>query len=178
MSEVAEPVRSAALPIQADNTESKEDVFDEGRIYEVGYLLVSSVVESDVSREVTALKDILEKEKVGFISEEFPKLRALAYPMRKHIGGAWQTFSNGYFGWIKFECSPESAKRIDLELRHNASLLRYLLIKTIRETVLVGAKPPRSDAPRVKREAPTEAAPSAPVSEVELDKSIEKLIAE
>ena len=151
---------------------------DESRVYEIGYLLVPSIVETDVPREVTAIKDLIEKEKAGIISEEFPKFRALAYPMRKHIGGAWQTCANAYFGWVKFEGSPEAARKIEDELRRSQNILRYLLIKTIREHTLVGARPPRVDGPRAKRDAPADAEPSAPVSEVELDKSIEKLIAE
>lgn len=150
----------------------------ETRVYEVGYLLVPSIVESDVPREVTALHDILDKEGVSLISEEFPKFRPLAYEMRKHVGGAWENYGNAYFGWVKFEGSGEQAKRIDDELRRVSSLLRYLIVKTIREHTLVGARPPRQDGPRVKREAPADAPQSAPVSEVELDKSIEKLIAE
>ncbi len=150
----------------------------ETRIYEIGYLIVASVAENDVPREVTAIKDILEKEGAKVFAEEFPKFRPLTYPMKKHISGAYQTFTNAYFGWVKFEAEGESVLRIEAEMKRNLNILRYLLIKTVREHTLVGARPPRQDGPRPKREAPTAAAPSAPVSEAELDKSIEKLIAD
>jgi ribosomal protein S6 len=150
----------------------------ERRVYEVGYLLLPSIVENDVPREVTGLKDIIEKEGAHSISEEFPKFRPLAYPMRKHVGSAWEQYSNAYFGWIKFEGTGEEAKRIEAGFRRTHTVLRYLLVKTVREHVLVGARPPRQETPRVKREALTSAESSAPVSEAELDQSIEKLIAE
>lgn len=157
--------------------EESEEVA-ENRIYEIGYLLVASIAENDVPREVTVIKDLLEKEGIKVFAEEFPKFRPLTYPMKKHIAGAYQTFTNAYFGWMKFEMTGDKVARIEEELKRNANILRYLFIKTVRESTLVGARPPRTDGPRPKREAPTEATPSAPVSEAELNKSLEKLIAE
>lgn len=148
------------------------------RIYEVGYLLLPTTPEADVPREVTALKDILDQEKAAIIAEEFPKSRPLAYLMRKHIGGAYQTFTHGYFGWVKFEAAGNAVTKIEAALRRHHALLRFLLLKTVRENTMSGNRPPRQDGPRLKRDIPTAAAPSAPVSEAELDKSIEKLIAE
>lgn len=148
----------------------------EARIYEVGYLVVPSVSEEELPREVTALKDVLEKEKAAMISEEFPKLRPLAYAMQKRTGGEYRTYQNAYFGWVKFEVSAESAKRIDQAFKQNEKVLRYILVKTVREqTVTLGR--PRVTRPE-RKEAPKDAPASAPVSEVELNKSIEKLIAE
>ena len=149
----------------------------ENRIYEIGYLIVPTVSEEELPREVTALKDVLEKEKAAVISEEFPKFRVLAYPMRKRVGGAYQTYLNAYFGWVKFEMNAESATRIERELKKHGSLLRFMLIKTVREQTFGLGRPLRTErAPR--KEAPKDVPASAPVSEVELDKSIEKLIAE
>ncbi|MDO8521169.1 MAG: 30S ribosomal protein S6 [bacterium] len=158
----------------------KEELKEEGkeaRIYEVGYLIVPTVTEEELPREVTALKDVLEKEKAAVIAEEFPKLRALAYEMQKRSAGAYQNHTSAYFGWVKFEGTAESIRAIEQAFKQNEKVLRYLLIKTVRENTMSAGRPPR--APRVERkEAPKDAAPSAPVSEVELDKSIEKLIAE
>ncbi len=148
----------------------------ENRIYEIGYHIVSSVTEEELPREVTSLKDILDKEKAGIISVEFPRLRPLAYSMQKRVSGGYQTYTNGYFGWIKFETTPESALRIDESLKKNEKVLRYLLIKTVREQTLTAGRP-RTDR-RERKEVPKDVPPSAPVSETELDKSIEKLIAE
>lgn len=160
---------------ESEKKESKEEV-RENRIYEVGYLIVSTVSEEALPREVTALKDALDKEKAIIISEEFPKQKPLAYPMQKRVGEGYETHTSGYFGWVKFECTPESALRIEQEFKRNERVLRYLLIKTVREQTLTSGRP-RVDR-RERKEAPKDAPASAPVSEIELDKSLEKLIAE
>ena len=136
---------------------TKEELTDgpETRVYEVGYLLVPTGVENDVSREVTTIKDILEKEQVAIISEEFPRFRPLAYPMRKrkrlaasvpahneHAGGSsveaggYDVYTNGYFGWIKFEADGARTQRIDKSLREQPEVLRYIIVKTVRENTL------------------------------------------
>ncbi|MEK7169706.1 MAG: 30S ribosomal protein S6 [Patescibacteria group bacterium] len=146
------------------------------RVYEVGYLVVPSVSEEELPREVTALKDALDAEQVAIIAEEFPRLRALAYHMRKRTGGEYRTYANAYFGWVKFEASAESAKRIEQAFKGNEKVLRFILVKTVREQTMTLGRP-RVTRPE-RKEAPKDAPASAPVSETELDKSIEKLMAE
>lgn len=147
-------------------------------VYEVGYLLVPTLSEEEAPREVTVIKDILEKEKAGVISEEFPKFRALAYAIRTRIDEKYQTFNNAYFGWIKFEATKDSIKSIKDALKHNLRIFRFLLIKTVREQTMVLSRPPRGEFQKVRKEAPKQAPPSVPISEAELDKSLEKIIAE
>jgi ribosomal protein S6 len=52
---------------------------DRQQVYEIGYLLVSSIPEEKVAGEVDALKAILSKKGAEFIGEEAPELRTLAY---------------------------------------------------------------------------------------------------
>lgn len=158
----------------------------ESRIYEIGYLIVPTVPESELSREVTALKDALDREKTALISQEFPKLRQLAYPMHKRAGlsangsaeagEGYQKYTSGYFGWVKFEAAPGSALRVERDLKEFPHLLRYLLIKTVREHTLTLGRP-RAER-RERKKAPQGTPAGTPVSEAELDKSLEKLIAE
>ncbi len=167
----------------------------ETRIYEVGYLIAPTGAENEVSREVTAIKDILEREQVAVISEEFPRFRPLSYPMRKRKrlaaslpahnaqaggsaqAGGYDVYTNGYFGWVKFEADGARVERIDQSLRQQPEVLRYLIVKTVRENTLAVQRPPRP--PRTEQKGTQKSTPvSAPVSEAELDKSIEKLIAE
>jgi hypothetical protein len=97
--------------------------------------------------------------------------------MQKRIVGGYQKHLHGYFGWVKFEVSAGSAKTIEQELKRNEKLLRYILIKTVREHTLTQGRPVRAFRTE-RKEVPKDAPASAPVSEVELDKSIEKLIAD
>lgn len=182
----------------------------ETRIYEVGYLVFPTVAAEDLPREATAIKDLLEKEGTRAFAEEMPRMRTLAYPMRKHTrttppeaglhgqvgltaglparnahagasaeaGGAYQTFGNAYFGWVKFEGDTAAAKRLDAALRQMEKVLRFILVKTVRESTL-SAPRPRPEFRREPKTAP-KAPPSVPtpVSDVELEKAMEKLIAE
>lgn len=177
------PSGSAAPSVQEAETQearvasTTEKEGKETRIYEVGYLLLPTISEEELPREVTAIKDILDKEGVTLIREEFPKFRALSYAMQKRVQGAYVTHTNAYFGWIKFEAAALSARRIEQALQHYDKLLRFLLIKTVREETMNVPRLPRT-ARGERKEAPKGAPASAPVSETELDKSLEKLIAE
>lgn len=150
------------------------------RIYELGYHIVSTVPEDSVGAEVTALKDILTKEGAQIISEGFPRFRPLAYPLPHIVGGKRVHFSHAYFGWVKFEVSAEAAKTLATALRKNNKLLRFILFKTVRESTLAAPRAPRISQPKTQPVIPRAgAAPAhAPVSETELEKSLEKIIAE
>ena len=158
--------------------ETKEEMA--GRVYEIGYQLVSTLSEEEVPREVTVIKDVLEKLGAQVVSEEFPRLKPLAYSMRKYIAGKYQTFSSAYFGWIKFEAEPQAALALKKAADANEKILRYLIIKTVRENTMTVPRAPRMEAPKRewKEASAAPAVPSVPISEVDLDKSIEKLIAE
>ncbi len=150
-----------------------------GTVYEVGYHIVPAVSPETLPKEVDAIKAFLEKQGATVISEEFPKTRVLAYPMVKVVGQSRHTYETAHFGWIKFEAPKESAAEIEKFFQANEKVLRHLLIKTVRENTLYGAKilPQEGDA---REDAPKEAAKEAkaPAAAPEdLDKSIEKLVA-
>ncbi len=113
----------------------------EEKIYEVGYHIVSSVSEEQIPAEVEKIKAYLAKEKAIIISEEAPKLRPLAYSIKKAFGGTYKTFDKAYFGFIKFELGEEGdVRNIDLSMKNNESVLRYLVIKTVRENTMYSPK--------------------------------------
>jgi ribosomal protein S6 len=91
--------------------------------------------------EVEKIKAYLAKEKAIIISEEAPKLRPLAYSIKKAFGGTYKTFDKAYFGFIKFGLGEEGdIKNIDLSMKNNESVLRYLVIKTVRENTMYSPK--------------------------------------
>lgn len=113
----------------------------EEKIYEVGYHIVSSVSEENLPTEVEKIKAYLAKEKAIIISEEAPKLRPLAYSIKKAFGGIYKTFDKAYFGFIKFELGEEGdVRNIDLSMKNNESVLRYIVIKTVRENTMYSPK--------------------------------------
>ncbi len=114
---------------------------NEEKIYEVGYHIVSSVSEENLGAEVEKIKGYLAKEKATIISEEAPKLRPLAYSIKKAYGGSYKTFDKAYFGFMKFEMGENGdIRNIDNSLKANESVLRYIVIKTVRENTMYSPK--------------------------------------
>lgn len=156
---------------------------DRKQIYEIGYLLVSSIPEEKVTHEVNSLKEVLSKKGAEFIGEEMPELRTLAYTMVKKIGPSNHRFDKGYFGWFKFEISTAEIESVKKAFEENINMLRMLVINTIRENTYLGKKSP-VPMPEVPIETPidqgTELSLDTPtVASVEdMDKSIDAMVKE
>lgn len=149
-----------------------------GTVYEVGYHIVPAVSPETLPKEVDAIKAFLEKQGATVISEESPKTRVLAYPMVKVVGQNRHTYDTAHFGWIKFEAPKDAAAEVEKFFQANEKVLRHLLIKTVRENTLYGAKVlPQEEG--VKDEEAKDASKEAkPIASAEdMDKSIDKLVA-
>lgn len=175
----------------AEHKETGEKI----HIYEVSYLVVPVVSEDKVTEEVSAIRNALEGAGAAIIAEEFPKIRTLAYSMERSIESKKQKFSEGYFGWIKFELPAVSISNIKQKLDNMPNILRHLIIKTVRENTVylgksTGAHSKNGDKPEgepqpVQSENPQTADKTADkkegkiISEVsgkEIDKSIDALV--
>jgi ribosomal protein S6 len=153
----------------------KEEVEPNMGIYEVGYLMVPSIAEENLGGEVTSFKDALTEKGAVFISDEYPKMIELAYEMSRSIANKKQKFSYGYFGWVKFESSRTQAKVIKDYLDKNETLIRYLMIKTVRESTMSAKRPYGKTDSNVKRRTVTKAE-SGPINEEVIDKEIDALV--
>jgi ribosomal protein S6 len=157
--------------------DSVEEVDAKMGIYEVGYLLVSTIPEEGVGEEVTKLKDTLSENGASFISEEFPKLIDLAYEMTRSIENKKQKFNNGYFGWIKFETSSSQAKTIKEILDKDERLIRFILIKTVREnTMSIKRSYGKQDGSKRKIATKVTKEESVSIDEETIDKEIDALV--
>jgi len=144
------------------------------KIYELGYLLVPSIAEENVASEVQAIKAVLEKYESEFITEDFPKLRALSYPMTKKANGSSAKFDKAYFGWVKFETNPNVIDQIKGELDKSDKILRSMIVLTVRENTLIGQKM----IFRPHAEGEKEGKKEEKMSEEEIEKTIENLVVE
>ncbi len=126
-----------------NNTQGSQDgvYTPEPRVYEIGYHILSSVDEGNIENERDALVAIITKFNGIVISEEIPALIDLAYKMDKVIDNKRQIYSQAYFGWIKFDLNPESIIELEKEIEGLKSILRFILIKTVRENTIVSEKP-------------------------------------
>jgi len=159
--------------------EGREDA--DTRVYELGYNIVSSIPEEKLAAEVAAIKDVLEKNGAVVISEDFPKLKHLTYTMTKVIGPKHSKYDTAYFGWVKFEILPESIETVKKTFEKSETILRFLIIKTVRESTLAVIKPPTYHSepkPIPGVTAKKDGEIKSPVSEAELDKTIAELIVE
>lgn len=112
-------------------------------VYEVGYLIASSVPEEKVEEEVNILKKIIADNGASIISEEFPKRQPLAYTIRrKTVAGSYDKFDEAYFGWVKFEVGSSSIGSIKKAIEIIPSVIRLLVITTVRENTYLGKHAP------------------------------------
>lgn len=164
-------------------TQTAHEAETDARVYELGYHFLVSFSEAELPVEVSALRGRIEALGGIFIADEFPRQVVLSYPMFRSTGGKREKFERAYFGWIKFEMDPASVAKLDAELRSEKKLVRFMLIKTVRENTLIPKRlltTEKEENEALKKKeisAPREAEKSAvPVSDEELDKTIEGLV--
>jgi ribosomal protein S6 len=166
-----------------ETVETKEEIegTDKSYVYELGFHLLPTIAEENLPAEVATMKSLIEKVGGSSISEEFPKLTQLAYTMIPAYSGGKDTYDSAYFGWIKFEASRQGVVELQESLTKNAGMLRYIILKTVRESTLAPRRAivgktetePRVSSPRIT--APRKEAPSAS-SVAEIDKVVEELV--
>lgn len=156
----------------------EEGVKEDARlcVYEVGYHMVPTIAEENLGGEVTSFKDFFTANGATFISDEYPKMMELAYEMSRSINNKKQKFLYGYFGWIKFECTTEQGKVIKEALDKNEKLIRYLMIKTVRENTMSVKRPYGKPDGARRRSTPRVAEDKGPINEETIDKEIEALV--
>ncbi len=153
---------------------------DSGRIYEVGFHVAPIVGEEGLAHEVSAIKALLEKASAAIVSEDFPRLRTLAYPLSKVIKGTKHTFKECFFGWVKFESDPEKVESITREIDKMENIVRFIAVKTVRENTLYGSKFAQKErmSPKKEEGGEKEIEEKKEVNVEEVDKAIEDLVVE
>ncbi len=181
-----EKVETLEKPARTTGQDSSVQSGREGglQVYELGYHIVSTVAEENVPKEVETLKAIVLKDGGSQLSLGEPKLINLAYSMTKSVADVKKKFNTAYFGWIKFETKSELMPMIKKAVDANPNVLRYILIKTVRENTLYTPKlnvraVNKEEKSKVKKSIKTDETKATSVEDIEdIDKSIEELIAE
>ena len=123
--------------MQTENIKEKEDKMT---VYEVSYLLLPSLAPEQVPGKASSLKETLTSLGGAVISDEDPVLIDLAYPMTKVVLTVRHKETKGYFGWVKFEMTSEAVAGVKKAFDEHPEILRYLIIKTVRENTLLNGK--------------------------------------
>ncbi len=114
----------------------------EKKIYEVGFHIVPSAPQEEIGTIFSALKDMIEKSPGIITGESSPKMTPLSYTLKKEKAGKYTKYNQAYFGWLKFEIEPVSIEAIDEYFKNQELVLRYLLIKTVKENTMTAPKIP------------------------------------
>ena len=171
--------------MEKQSIEKSVDTKDGSAVYEVSYLLLPSLAQEQVPAKATVLKDMLTRVGGEIISDENPVLIDLAYSMTKIAGVTRHKVTTGYFGWVKFEISREAMEAVKKNLDSNDEVVRYLIIRTVRENTLLNGKMKLQKEERVRREdkiEDTESVLAESEGEIkesmpeEIDKSIDDLV--
>jgi ribosomal protein S6 len=155
---------------------NEDKVLDDLQVYEVGYHLLPTVSEAELPVEVSKIQSSISERNGAIISEGFPQLRQLAYEIKKAVDTKYHSYSKAYFGWIKFEIDRSQIGEIENLLQADQNVLRFIVVKTVRENTLYAPKAPVHRKDYQKEELPKESAEKPEISEEEIDKSIDELV--
>jgi len=120
--------------------ENSKENKGENQVYELGYLLLSSIPEEKVLDVVASIKKAITLGGGEELDGETPFKQPLAYQMSKTIGASRYVANEAYLGWIKFEVEPSGVPDIKTSLEKIDEILRLLIIKAPRETTFTFAK--------------------------------------
>lgn len=143
------------------------------KLYEVGYLLIPLISEDKIADEVNSLRLYVENAGGFIVSEEQPKMRKLAYEIKQRgMASKRSRFEDAYFGSIRFQATAEAALAINESFDKNGKVLRYLIIKPVKDSprvarTSVGAKSKSEVVDKDKK---------VTMSEQELDREIDQLL--
>ncbi len=153
----------------------KTEISEGTRIYEIGYHLISMLPEEKLPEVVALIKSSIEGKGGVFVSEDFPKMKVLAYSISRATAGKREHFTHAYFGWMKFELSQAELASVKEALDNNKNIIRSVLVKTVAENTLATIRPAfvKKGDGEAKKDIPKQE-----ISEEELDKSIDKLVGE
>lgn len=168
------------------------DIHDENSsVYEIGYLIVSSIPEEKIPEEAEAIKKIITSGGSSVIAEGAPERQQLAYTMRKKtVSGSYDTYDVAYFGWVKFEVGSDKIEAIKKAVEIYPSVLRSLLVSTVRENTYLGKRAPvfatsaasntarRTASENVSGDKVEDKKDEAPATIEEMDKSIDEMVKE
>ena len=152
----------------------------EGRIYEVSYLLVPTISEDELPVNYGNLKELVASLSGNVVSDEMPKMMNLAYPMYKTLQNVINKFETAYFCWMKFSMDPEKVLELKKKLDLDPSIIRFLLIKTVKENTIAAKRFVHRDTIRRKpltTKVEGEGEEAAPINKEEVDKEIDAMVA-
>lgn len=145
------------------------DQRDEQTVYELGYLVTPLLPEAGLEEEVAALKKGIEAAGGTIVSEEYPKMRYLAYTITKKIANKNVNFSESYFGWMRFAGAPTVVAAVQEMIKKDDHLVRTLILVAPKDDPKKKGSPAEAEG--------GEAGEDPKATDQEIDREIDQLIA-
>ncbi|MEK7564192.1 MAG: 30S ribosomal protein S6 [Patescibacteria group bacterium] len=161
------------------NTGAKEAMDPNSKVYELGFLLVSTIAEDDLAAKYDIIKQTVTSLKGEFISDEMPKMITLAYPMQKVVANIRNKFTTAYFGWIKFTMEKDQVIELKKSLDLNPIVLRFLILKTVKENTIAAKRFFREDGGKrvmLTKKGDEEEKIGTPIDKEKIDQEIDALV--
>src|SRR3569832_534053 len=149
-------------------------------IYEIGFHVVANSDEAAIAAVAGAIRAQVEKGDAEIISEGAPSRVRLAYTIVRATSGHHEKFEEAYIGIIKLATERENIPALESFLRGNRSILRFLLVETIREDIMNAPRRVTFASDRLEGETikqpVAEPEKAGEVSEEDLNKSLDALV--
>ncbi len=171
----------------ADSAADIAEQVKENLVYEVAFHALPTLTEEKLAGVVDGIRALLVKNHAEIISEKVPEKMSLAYRVERSIAGKREKFIESYFGYLKFGAAPTVVPMLEVYLKDEHEVLRSIIVETTREDAVIKKRAVFSSTrlegstiakpAKVEEKAAEAAEPVAPVSDEDLDKSIDALIA-
>lgn len=169
--------RVVAWPLHMALANEAEPNDLETKVYEVSFITPSPAGE-DAAREVfERVKNRVSALGGSVLAEGAPQRTQLASEMSRSVAGKREHHAEGFFSFVKFEAAATAAPELEAFVKQDGDIIRHLLITTVRDTGPAAhfLSSDRLEGETIRKKEVIESG-KGPVSEEELDKSIEQLI--
>lgn len=158
-------------------TEAVESDADARAHYEFAFHILPTVVEEEVPQVFGELKTLIDRAGGELTAEEAPQRFDLAYELVQSVEGRNRRYSQSYFGWVRFMLDRAKLAHLEEEIAHDTRLLRTMLVSLTKREAALPFKlfEKRLEVPQAAEPADGAA---TPVSDEELDRSIEEITTE
>ena len=165
--------------MQDKEIKEKNNVSEEAdsKVYELGYLLVPTIKEEDLSVNYGNIKEMVSSFGGEIISDEMPKMINLAYTMSKVVSNIRHKFDTAYFGWVKFTMTGEQVLELKKKIDLDPNFVRFLILKTVKENTIATKRFVGRDTYKRQKSRTTEDEVVVPINKEEIDKEIEAMVA-
>ena len=149
----------------------------DAKVYEVSFVVPAVNGEEGAVEAFERVKSLISSLGGTQLAEGAPNRVQLASELCRLVGSKIERHTDGFFSWIQFEATPNVAPVLHDAVKKDKEILRHLIIRTVRDS---GPAPRFLSSDRLEgetiRKRETVETGKGPVSEEELDKSIEQLV--